>query len=300
MSVEFQRRSFTKLSWSDSDITHRTEVCKWQLGAWSPLKPDTARFGICVAMLTGSLSLKGGAQSSCHFFRETVLLPPQPLVWKMESVCLGSSLSWVIPILKVLLHSEVSVTKTASLCASVPCAAQSYERGHRGPFEDPSAKPDTGLTLSLASQRLKLKGAGSPGPAQPSLRFPLRLLPRRAEPFIGTHGLHTEFWSGSLNDLGNQALSIKCLQIEKLSRLNFVLLILPNRKARIKVWEIHKLENWCLMRADGIFLEAEQCQQQWPSFVLKPPFLEPQLLPLWWQEGDVYPSQRRRAFQPFM
>lgn len=168
------------------------------------------------------------------------------------------------------------------------------------PLRTHGAKPDRGLTLFLASQWLKLKGAGRPGPARPSLRFPLRLLPGRAEPFIGTHGLHTEFWSGSLNEFGNQALSIKCLQIEKLSHLNFVLLILPNRKARIKVWEIHKLKNWCLMGADGIFLEAEQCQQQWPSFVLKPPFLEPQLLPLWWQEEDVYPSQRRRAFQPFM
>lgn len=37
---------------------------------------------------------------------------------------------------------------------------------------------------------------------------------------------------------------------------NFVLLILPNRKGRMKVWVIHKLENWCLMRAAGIFLEV--------------------------------------------
>lgn len=68
----------------------------------------------------------------------------------------------------------------------------------------------------------------------------------------------------------------------------------------MKVWVIHKLENWCLMRADGIFLEAMKGQQHWPTFVLKPPIPEPQLLPLWWQKEDVYPSQRQQAFQPLL
>lgn len=66
----------------------------------------------------------------------------------------------------------------------------------------------------------------------------------------------------------------------------------------MKVWVIHKLENWCLMRADGIFLEVMQCQQNWPTFVLKPPILEPQLLTLRWQKEDVYSSQRLHACLP--
>lgn len=68
----------------------------------------------------------------------------------------------------------------------------------------------------------------------------------------------------------------------------------------MKVWVIYKLENCCLMRADGIFLEVMLCQQNWPTSVLKAPILEPQLLPLWWQKKDVYPSQRLHAFQFYM
>lgn len=66
----------------------------------------------------------------------------------------------------------------------------------------------------------------------------------------------------------------------------------------MKVWVTHRLENRCLTRADDISSEAVQGQQRWPSFVLKPPIPEPQLLPLWWQKEDVYPSQRRELSSP--
>lgn len=86
-----------------------------------------------------------------------------------------------------------------------------------------------------------------------------------------------------------------------MSSSNFVLLILPNRKGRIKAWVIHKLENWCLMRADGISLEViMQCQQRLAYFCFETSHPGTTIATTLVAEGRCLPFTKTASFPPFM
>lgn len=86
-----------------------------------------------------------------------------------------------------------------------------------------------------------------------------------------------------------------------MSGSNFVLLILPNRKGRIKAWVIHKLENWCLMRADGISLEViMQCQQRLAYFCFETSQPGTTIATTLVAEGRCLPFTKTASFPPFM
>lgn len=154
-------------------------------------------------------------------------------------MCSDNYSSWVILIHKVLLNSEDHFTKTLT------CFVQ---EGHQSlvlprvlrediqPYsEDQKCKRGKGLTFFVASQWPVMKGMGRSGICLATTFDPSQTYLQEDKAIYRPMQSENLIMVSSLNHSCNQTFSIKCLQIEKLSGSNFVVLIVPNGKGRLNV-----------------------------------------------------------------